>query len=168
MHHTIVALEGMHIAIPEFSVPSPHTGNQTVHHNTSPDQVAERIKDATILITTTVKLTAALLDPLVTPKLQLVSQLGTGYDNIDIEACRKRGITVCNTPGGNTDTVAEHAIALFFAIRRNVALMHTRAMAGEWKEKGSITKYMRDGNKKPPITLREEVCGVVGYGKIGM
>jgi lactate dehydrogenase-like 2-hydroxyacid dehydrogenase len=160
-------MEGIHMPIPNFKIPAPHTATQIVHHTTTPDQLVERIKDATIVISTTAKLTAAILDPAVSPNLQFIAQLGTGYDNIDIEVCRKRGISVCNTPGGNTDTVAEHAIALFFAIRRNVTLTHNRTLAGEWKEFGSITRYLRDGSKKPPITLREEVCGIVGYGKIG-
>lgn len=150
-----------------FQVPAPHTATQIVYQTTSPAELADRIKDATIIISTTVKLTAAALDPLATPNLMLIAQQGTGYDNVDIEACRKRGIRVCNTSGGNGEAVSEHALALFFSIRRSVPLMHDRVIRGEFKQKGSLTSYMRDGKGNAPMTLKQEIVGIIGYGKVG-
>jgi lactate dehydrogenase-like 2-hydroxyacid dehydrogenase len=167
MHHTIVALDGIHMAIPHFDIAPPHTATQIVHHFTPPNEVVERIRDATIVITTTGRMNADILDPKVTPKLQLIAQLATGTDNIDLEMCKKRGITVCNTPGGNIDTVAEHALALYFSTRRTIPIMHSRTFMGEWKEKKSITGYMRDGAGMPPLTCGDEICGIIGYGRIG-
>jgi lactate dehydrogenase-like 2-hydroxyacid dehydrogenase len=167
MHHTIVALEGIHMLIPDFEIPVPHTADQIVHHFTQTEDIPARIHDATIIVTTSRKITAEILDPAVTPKLQLIAQLGTGTDNIDLEACKKRGITVCNTPGGNVEAVAEHALALYFSTRRSIPLVHSRTKAGEWKAKRSITGYMRDGAGMPPLTCRDEVCGIIGYGDIG-
>jgi lactate dehydrogenase-like 2-hydroxyacid dehydrogenase len=168
MHYTIVALEGIHTAIPEFDVPAPHTSTQTVHLRTSPQELRSRVHDATIIVCTTVKLTAEILDPAVTPNLQLVAVLASGTDHVDLEACKKRGITVCNTPGVMVDSVAEHSLALYFATRRSVPLMHRKTVgSSEWLDKGSMTSYMRTGDGQAPATCDEEICGIVGYGKIG-
>lgn len=155
------------MTIPHFEVTPPHTATQIVHHFTQPADIPERIRDATIIITTTSKISSDILDPDVTPKLQLIAQLATGTDNIDVETCKKRGITVSNTPGGNIDTVAEHALALYFATRRSVPIMHSRTVMGEWKAKKSITGYMRDGAGMPPLTCGDEICGIIGYGRVG-
>jgi lactate dehydrogenase-like 2-hydroxyacid dehydrogenase len=167
MHHTIVALEGIHIPIPHFDIPENHTATQIVHHSTSIAELPSRVKDATIIVNTTRPITAAILDPAVTPNLQLIAQLATGTDNIDLEACKKRGIRVCNTPSSNTATVAEHAVALYFATRRSIPILHARTRKGDWKATSSITPSMRDGDGNPPLTCQEEICGIVGYGSIG-
>ena len=165
MHHTIVALEGIHTAIPSFDIPDSST---TVHHLTSPDDLPSRVRDATIIICTTVKLTADILDLNVTPNLQLVAVMASGTDHVDLEACKRRGITVCNTPGAMVDSVAEHTLALYFATRRSVPLMHRKTVeTNEWQSKGSITGYMRSGHGEAPSTCGEEICGIIGYGKIG-
>jgi glycerate dehydrogenase len=168
MHHTIVALESIHMPIPEFAAPPGVTAKQIVHDYTTDAELAARIRDATIVVVTTRRLTAALLDPAATPRLQLVAQMATGTDNIDLAACRRRGVRVCNTPHGNVESVATHAMALYFAARRAVPLMHWRTVRdGEWKARGSITGYMRDPTGRPPPTCAEEVCGIVGFGHIG-
>lgn len=74
---------------------------------------------------------------------------------------------MCNTPSSNTATVAEHAVALYFATRRSIPILHARTRRGDWKATSSITPSMRDGEGNPPLTCQEEVCGVVGYGSIG-
>jgi lactate dehydrogenase-like 2-hydroxyacid dehydrogenase len=167
MHHTIVVLEGIHGVVPEFTIPPPHTATTIVHHFTQPEEIIDRIRDATIVVDTTRRLTAAILDPAATPKLQLIAQTSTGVDNIDLEACKKRGLTVSSCPAANIDSVAEHAIALYFATRRSIPLMNSRLLQSEWKQSPSLTKYMRDGAVLPPLTCREEVCGIIGYGNLG-
>jgi lactate dehydrogenase-like 2-hydroxyacid dehydrogenase len=169
MHHKIVALEGLHNPIPEFDLPEPHISSLTVHWNTSPSELLERIKDATVIITTTVKLNADTLSHEITPKLQLVAVMASGTDHVDLEACRKRGIRVCNTPHAPTDAVSDHAIGLYFAARRKTVLMHelTVAEPSEWKAKGSVAAYMKDSNGDAPLSCQDEVCGIIGYGAIG-
>ncbi|KAF2664865.1 glycerate dehydrogenase [Microthyrium microscopicum] len=168
MHHHIVVLEGIHMPIPTFPIPAPHTATQTSYPTTSAADLRERILDATIIIgMPTINFTAEILSPSITPKLRFIATLGVGTDNIDLKACEERGIGVSNTPGANTDAVAEHVIALYFAARKSVPQMHNRTMAGEWKASKSLTRYMRDADGVWPITLREEVCGIVGYGAIG-
>ena len=58
------------------------------------------------------------------PRLRLVSIWGTGVDNVDLEACRRHGVYVTNTPGVNADAVAEHTIALMLAVTRKIIDEH--------------------------------------------
>jgi lactate dehydrogenase-like 2-hydroxyacid dehydrogenase len=170
MHHEIVALEGLHSPIPEFSFPSPHTSKLTVHYNTtSTAELLERIKDATVVITTTVKLNADTLSPAITPKLQLVAVMASGTDCVDLEACRKRGIRVCNCLHAPTDSVSDHAIGMYFAARRKTVLMHTMTIAepSEWKAKGSVASYMSNPAGDAPLNCQDEICGIIGYGALG-
>lgn len=97
------------------------------------------------------------------------------------------GIQVMNTTGCNSETVAEHAVGLYFATRRSLVTIHNtltdfspptgeqqqqqqqrrRRRPNEWKAKGSMNARMRDGTGAPPRTCREEVAGIVGYGAVG-
>lgn len=83
---------------------------------------------------------------------------------IDLAACKQRGVTVCNIPGANSESVSEHAIALYFAVRRNVPYMHEVTVQGEqWQQKGALTSLWPG----LPITCPEEVMGVLGGGELG-
>jgi lactate dehydrogenase-like 2-hydroxyacid dehydrogenase len=127
------------------------------------------IHDATIVLTTTVKLDAATLDPKVTPHLQCVVCSATGTDHVDLAAAKARGIRVTNCPGANLDAVSEHAISLYFAARRRIVLLDhkTREQPSEWKKEGSVNKYMRLPDGAPPLSCKEEVLGIIGYGGLG-
>jgi D-3-phosphoglycerate dehydrogenase len=88
--------------------------------------------------------------------LKYVIRAGIGTDNIDKEACKKRGISVSNTPGGNTNSAAEHAIALMFTVLRKTALANLSMSQGKWE--------------KPLFTGMEiwtKKIGIIGMGNIG-
>ncbi|KAJ4404697.1 hypothetical protein N0V82_010440, partial [Gnomoniopsis sp. IMI 355080] len=84
-----------------------------------------------------------------------------------------------NCTNCNTETVAEHAMALYFATRRSLVTIHNTladfdytsssspGRPNEWKTKGSMNARMRDGTGKPPRTCKEEVAGIIGYGAVG-
>jgi lactate dehydrogenase-like 2-hydroxyacid dehydrogenase len=167
MHHHIVALETQHQPLPDNGFDFPNT--LTAHRSTSREELHARIRDATIVITTTVKLDADTLDPKVTPHLQYIAVSATGTDHVDFAAAKARGIRVTNCPGANLDAVSEHAISLYFAARRRIVLLDrkTREQPSEWKREGSLNKYMRLPDGAPPLTCKEEVLGVVGYGGLG-
>lgn len=170
MHHNIVALERMHQPLPEFNFASPTTFTLTSYERTDPSELHERIHDATIIVVTVVEIDAAALSPAVTPNLQLVAVMATGTDCVDLEACKARGLRVVNCPNANVDTVSEHAISLYFAARRRVVQMHAATMAepSEWKAKKTLTRLMRFGDGKPPLSCQDEVLGILGYGSLGM
>jgi lactate dehydrogenase-like 2-hydroxyacid dehydrogenase len=168
MQHQIVALEKQHQPLPVDGFEFPNT--LTAYEKTSTrEELHARIHNATIVISTTVKLDAATLDPSVTPHLQYIAASATGTDHVDLAAAKARGIRVTNCPGANLDAVSEHAISLYFAARRRTALLDrkTREQPSEWKREGSINKYMRLPDGLPPLTCKDEVLGVVGYGGLG-
>lgn len=171
-HHHIVALEKQHQPLPihGFHFPPSTTHELIAYETTSTrDQLHARIRTATILITTTVRIDATALHPDVTPNLRYVAVSATGTDPVDLNACKARGIRVTNCPGANVDAVSEHAISLYFAARRRTVLLDrvTREQPSEWKAKGSLNRYMRLPDGTPPVTCADEVMGVVGYGGLG-
>ncbi|OCL02814.1 hypothetical protein AOQ84DRAFT_357203 [Glonium stellatum] len=169
MHHNIVALERIHQPLPEFGFAPPTTFTLTSYEKTDSSELYERIHDATIIIVTVVQIDAAALSPAVTPNLRLVAVMATGTDCVDLEACKARGVRVVNCPNANIDSVSEHAISLYFAARRRVVQMHNATLAepSEWKAKQTLTRLMRFGDGKPPLSCRDEILGIVGYGSLG-
>ncbi|KAF1952158.1 glycerate dehydrogenase [Byssothecium circinans] len=171
MHHQIVALELIHQPLPSaFDFPTGTTYTLTTYESTPTKQILHsRVCNATILIVTTVKLDAETLSSDVTPNLRLVAVMATGTDPVDLNACKQRGIRVINSPAANIEAVSEHAISLYFAARRRTVLLDglTRQVPSVWKQNGSLNPYMRYADGKPPLTCRDEVMGVVGYGALG-
>ncbi|KAF2466468.1 uncharacterized protein BDR25DRAFT_336604 [Lindgomyces ingoldianus] len=170
MHHEIVALERIHQPLPsQFTFPPPTTYNLIAYDRPEPEKLRERVKDATIIIVTTMRISAALLAEDVTPKLRLIAVMAAGTDPIDLGACKKRGIRVTNCPAANLDSVSEHAIGLYFATRRRTVMLDalTRKVPSEWIEKKSLSGYLRFADGRPPLSCGDEVMGVVGYGALG-
>lgn len=90
------------------------------------------------------------------PKLKLAVTMSTGYDHIDMAACKKRKVTACNVPSYGENTVAEHAMALLLAISRNIISSVERTRKG---------KFSFDGLRG--FDLKGKTIGIVGTGKIG-
>lgn len=88
-------------------------------------------------------------------KLKVIAKHGAGLDNVDIDAASERGIVVCNTPGANARSVAEHAVSLLFAVRRNLRTADQHVRAGEW-ERGAFTGHELTG----------DTLGLFGFGAI--
>jgi D-3-phosphoglycerate dehydrogenase / 2-oxoglutarate reductase len=120
-----------------------------------PDELKAVIKDYDALIVrSSTKVTADIIDAAV--KLCAIGRAGAGVDNIDIPAASKRGIVVMNTPGGNTVTTGEHAIALMVSLARKIPQATASMKAGKWEK----SKFM--GNEYCNKTL-----GVIGLGRVG-
>lgn len=127
---------------------------------TDPDQVIERLKDATIAIVNKVPLRAAALARL--PKLRLIAVAATGTDIVDKEFCRKHGITVVNIRDYAFNTVPEHVLALMFALRRNLIAYQDDVRRGVWQRARQFS-FM-------PYPIRDiagSTIGIVGFGAIG-
>ncbi|KAI0543017.1 glycerate dehydrogenase [Xylaria digitata] len=166
-HWVIVALETLFCPLPNLTLPAPHTCEFRTYERTRPDQVAERIRDADIIIMTILPLTAEILSTEVSRQLKMVSVIASGTDAVDLAACRARGIVVGNTPHCNVTTVTEHVLALYFSTRRSIILTNSLTRAGDWVTKGSQQSTMDGLDGKPPRTAREELVGIIGYGAIG-
>ena len=98
---------------------------------------------------------AALMDFL--PDLRLIACNGTGLERIDLDAARRRGIAVCNTPDAVTEDTADFAIGLMYAVSRRLVEADRFVRAGLWKE----------GKMTPSRRLFDKAIGIVGLGKIG-
>jgi D-3-phosphoglycerate dehydrogenase len=132
-------------------------GEVTVHTERGADQEAElirRIGDAEVVINIRAhaKFTDRVLAPC--PRLRLISIWGTGTDNVDLAACRARGVAVTNTPGVNAHAVAEHTVALMFAVTRRILAMDRDTRAGQWP-RGML------------VQLEGHTVGLIGLGAIG-
>ena len=90
------------------------------------------------------------------PKLRIIGRAGIGVDNIDVAAATRNGVVVMNTPGGNSTTTAEHAIALLFALARQVPAADRSTRDGKWEK----ARFMG-------VELTGKVLGVIGCGNIG-
>ena len=114
-----------------------------------------RIKDYDgLAIRSATKVTAKLLGA--AEKLKVVGRAGIGTDNVDKEAASKAGVIVMNTPFGNMITTAEHAIAMMFAVARQVPEASVSTHAGKWEK----SKFMG-------VELTSKTLGVIGAGNIG-
>mgnify|MGYP001328746355 FL=1 len=100
------------------------------------------------------KATAEILEAADT--LKIIGRAGIGVDNIDIPAASARGIVVMNTPFGNSITTAEHAIAMMFALARDIPQASASTHAGKWEK----SKFMG-------VELCGKTLGIVGCGNIG-
>ncbi|CAK7265622.1 hypothetical protein SEPCBS119000_001607 [Sporothrix epigloea] len=165
-HLNIVALETYYAPLPRLTVPEPHTFSLTEYARTTPAQVAERIRDADIVIMTTVMVQASALSAANAPKLRCIAVMAVGFDTIDLAACTERGIRVLNSPNCNTAAVAEHALSMYMALRRSLVPVMRALSAGEWATKGSVIERA-DMVGAPPRSCRDETVGVIGYGNIG-
>ncbi len=90
------------------------------------------------------------------PRLRLVATRSAGFDHIDLQACRRRGIAVCHVPDYGSASVAEHAFALLLGVTRHLTQAHERARQGSFAYRG-LTGFELDG----------KTLGIVGLGRIG-
>ncbi|HZL60016.1 MAG TPA: NAD(P)-dependent oxidoreductase, partial [Stellaceae bacterium] len=88
--------------------------------------------------------------------LKVIGRAGIGVDNIDVPAATARGIVVMNTPFGNSITTAEHAIALMFALAREIPAADRSTQAGKWEK----SRFMG-------VELTGKVLGIIGCGNVG-
>jgi glycerate dehydrogenase len=159
----IVRLDGVYCPFnPAFSFPHTYTEYPT----TLPSETASRIASADIVITTRVVLDSAILHQWTagSQRRKLIAAFAIGTDHLDIPTCRELNVAVSNVPGASNEAVAEHAIALYFAARRNVVVMHDIVVASNvWPSKGSAVAEFGS----LPITNKGEVMGIIGLGDLG-
>lgn len=124
-----------------------------------PEAVVQALSDADICITNKVKLTAAILNKL--PKLKFVCVAATGYDCVDLQACRENGVIVSNVPGYSRQSVAEGVIGFIFSLRRALPYYQTTARRA-WSESPHFCVH-----GTPLLNVRGATLGIFGQGAIG-
>jgi len=123
----------------------------------NPDSLLQEVGEKIRVIGTNghVGCSAELMDQL--PKLEMIGSFGVGYDSIDIDAARQRGIRVSNTPDVLNDAVAELALGLMISLSRRIPQSDRYVRGGQWP------------NAEYPLTteLSGKTAGIVGLGRIG-
>jgi D-3-phosphoglycerate dehydrogenase len=132
-------------------------GDVTVYTERGAEQETElvrRIGDADIVVS--LRAYTRLSESVLTacPSVRMISIWGTGTDNVDLAACRSRGVTVAHTPGVNAHAVAEHTLALILAVTRRIPSLDRDVRGGQWP-RGLL------------VQLEGKTLGIVGLGAIG-
>ena len=135
-------------------------GDVTIYDYTDDKDLDERIGDAEIVLTNKVKINRETMDR--HPALQYIGVTATGYDPVDCEAAKEKGIVVTNVPVYGTASVSQHAFAMLLEITNRVALHNESVHAGDWVRSREFCYW------KAPL---HEIAGltmvVIGYGRIG-
>jgi len=130
------------------------------HVQTLEADVVTRLKNATVAITNKVPIRKATLEHL--PNLKMIAVAATGYDVIDVAACRERGVGVANIRNYAVHTVPEHSFALIFALRRNITAYRDDVLRGRWQAQDQFCFFDHSISDLYGSTL-----GIVGEGALG-
>jgi glycerate dehydrogenase len=135
-------------------------GKLTVHSHTPNDQVVQRAAEATMVTTNKTLLREKVLDRL--PNLRYIGVLATGYNVVDTEAARERGITVTNIPAYSTPSVAQAVFAHILNLALHVCEHADSVRRGDWCKIVDFCYW-----NFPLVELQGLTLGIVGYGQIG-
>jgi glycerate dehydrogenase len=159
VEHAIVFLDresvGANVRKPKF----PHSYKE-YEATWTPDEILDRLKDASIAIINKVPMRADTLKQL--PKLKLIAVAATGTDVVDKAYCKQAGIAVVNIRNYAFNTVPEHVIGLMFALRRNLLAYVKDVADGRW---GKVNQFCFFDH--PIRDVAGSTLGVVGFGAIG-
>lgn len=156
----IVILErksvGMDVDVSQFG----NFGELVTYDITEKNQVAERVKDADIIIANKAPINEETIGG--APNVKLVCEFATGFDNVDIAYCKSRGIKVTNATNYSTETVAQHTFALAFYILEKLNHYDNYVKSGEYAKSDSFTNF-----DKIFTEIYGKTWGIVGMGNIG-
>ena len=158
MSHSIVFLDRSTLEANVRSPDFPHSYKE--YDVTAPDQIVERLRDATIAIINKVPMRAATLAQL--PNLKLIAVAATGTDVVDKAYTKAHGVVVSNIRNYAFNTVPEHVFALAFALRRSIVPYVDDVRAGRWQESDQFCFF-----DHPIRDMRGSTLGIVGYGALG-
>jgi D-3-phosphoglycerate dehydrogenase len=126
-----------------------------VADNQDPNNYLDEMRDAAALIVRIAKCDANAIEN--SPKLKVIGRTGVGYDSVDVKKATELGIPVVITPGANNRSVAEHAVAMIFALSKNLIEAQNEMCKGNWEIRGA----------KKAFELEGKTVGILGLGAIG-
>ena len=135
-------------------------GDLIVHDRTPAERIVERAAGADIVFTNKTPLAAETISTL--PALRYIGVLATGYNVVDVQAAKARGITVTNIPAYGTHSVAQMVFALLLELCRNPRVHSDAVAAGEWARSPDFCFW-----KTPQVELLGKTMGIIGFGRIG-
>lgn len=135
-------------------------GELICYPRTKPEDVIKRIGDSDAILLNKINITEEILSSC--PRLKYIGVQATGYNVIDLEACRKHGVTVTNVPSYSTSGVAQLVFAYISEFATGVALHSSSVMDGDWCKSPDFCYW-----KRPLMELDGKTLGIFGYGSIG-
>lgn len=135
-------------------------GDLTVYDRTRPEEVAERIDGAEIVLLNKTPLCAEAIEN--AKALRMVGVLATGFNIVDVAAAERCGVTVCNVSGYSTHAVVQMTLALLLECTQQVGLHNAAVHLGEWEKSPDFCFW-----KTPLTELLGKTLGIVGFGAIG-
>ncbi|AFC29003.1 D-isomer specific 2-hydroxyacid dehydrogenase NAD-binding protein [Paenibacillus mucilaginosus 3016] len=157
----IVVLDGYTLQQHDLSWVKLQTlGDVIVYDRTASEEIITRAQDADIILTNKTPLTAETLEQL--PNLRYIGVLATGYNIVDVETARKRGIPVTNVPTYGTNSVAQFVFALILELVQQVGIHASSVASGEWAACPDFSF-----TRTPLMELAGKTIGLIGLGKIG-
>ena len=135
-------------------------GEVTCYRNTLAEDAAEKVKDADIVIANKCPMNEATLAD--APNVKLICEFATGYDNVDLEYCKKRGIRVANVRDYCTAAVAQHTFALALYLIEHLRHYDDYVKGGEYSAQDRFSNF-----DLPYADLEGKVWGIIGMGNIG-
>ncbi|MBQ2201003.1 MAG: D-2-hydroxyacid dehydrogenase [Clostridia bacterium] len=135
-------------------------GTVSVYDRTHPDMIAQRLRGADAVFVNKVRLNRDAIFG--ARQLKFIGVLATGYDVIDLNAAKERGIVVTNVPAYSTEAVAQHAISLLLALCQHVEYHAALVRQGAWTASPDFAWW-----KIAPTLLSGKTMGIVGCGRIG-
>lgn len=135
-------------------------GKLIVYDRTPKDQIAVRIGDAEVVYTNKTPISRETLDQC--PNLKFIGVLATGYNVIDVEAAKEKGIPVSNIPTYGTDAVAQYTIALLLELCHHIGEHSACVKRGDWTNNPDWCFW-----NYPLIELVGKTIGIIGFGRIG-
>jgi len=156
---TIVILDGKTMGNVNFNLLN-EFGEVRYYDNTLPESVEERVKDANVILTNKVVLNENNLAG--SENLELICEMATGYNNIDTEYAKEKGIGVANVAGYSTTSVAQHTFATLLHIYDEIAYYDNYVKSGEYSKSHTFTNLDREFRD-----ISGKVWGIIGLGAIG-
>lgn len=140
--------------------PLEEIGELTVYDRTKPEETVQRAKDAEIVLTNKVLIKRQEMEQL--PRLRYIGVLATGYNVVDIEAARERGIAVTNVPAYSTESVAQMVFAHLLTVTNRTEHYAIQNRTGRWSSNPDFCYW-----DAPLTELAGKTFGIVGLGNIG-
>jgi glycerate dehydrogenase len=134
-------------------------GDLIVYDRTREDKIVERIGDAEVIFINKIKITREILEQ---TNVKYIGVLATGFNVVDIEAAKEKGVLVSNIPTYGTASVAQMIFALLLEICHHVGAHDAAVKSGEWTNKTDFCFW-----NYPLIELAGKTMGIIGYGRIG-
>lgn len=156
----IIITDGYALNPGDLSWKSFDTLGEVIYFDRTPaGEVGERCREADVIITNKTPLNETTIDE--AANLKVIAVAATGYNVVDIQAARRRGIPVCNVPEYGTDSVAQHTFALLLELSNQVGRHARSVREGKWQ--GAIDWCFAE---TPLIELRGKTLGLIGFGRI--